>query len=92
MILKLTTVIIFGEESGRSNFNVQDKDFWESDKVLFLFLIYFQLEDNCFPMLYWFLPYINMNQPLVYIHPLPLEPLSHLPSHPTPLGCHRTLG
>ena len=23
--------------------------------------------------------------------PLLLEPSSHLPSHPTPLGCHRTL-
>ena len=41
MILKLTTVVIFGEESGISNFNVQDKDFWEFDKVQFLFLIYF---------------------------------------------------
>lgn len=41
MILKLTTVIIFGEESGSSNFNEQNKDFWESDKVLFLFEIYF---------------------------------------------------
>ena len=27
------------------------------------FLIYFYLEDNCFTVLYWFLPYINMNQP-----------------------------
>ena len=27
---------------------------------------------------YWFLPYINMNQPCVYIC-----------LHPTPLGCHR---
>ena len=25
--------------------------------------IYFKLEDNCFTILYWFLPYINMNQP-----------------------------
>ena len=31
----------------------------------YLFLkkfIYFKLEDNCFTMLSWFLPYINMNQ------------------------------
>jgi len=32
-----------------------------------------------------------MNQPQVYICPLPLEPLSPLPPHPIPLGCHRTL-
>ena len=34
--------------------------------------------------------YINMNQSQVYICPLPPEPLSHLPLHPTPLGCHST--
>ena len=36
-------------------------------------------------MLCWFLPYINMDQPQVYIGPLPLEPPSHLPPHPAPL-------
>ena len=40
-------------------------------------------------MLCWFLPHIPMNQPQVYRCPLPLEPPSHLPAHPTPLGCHR---
>ena len=45
------------------------------------------MEDNCFTMLCWFLPCINMNQPQVYICPLPLEPLSS--SHP--LQCHRAL-
>ena len=34
-------------------------------------------------MLCWFLPYINMNQPKIYTCPLPLEPPSHLPFHPT---------
>ena len=34
---------------------------------------------------------INMNQPEVYIRPLPLKPPSHHPPHPTPLGCHRAL-
>ena len=29
----------------------------------------FSLEDNCFTVFYWFLPYINMNQPKVYICP-----------------------
>ena len=33
-----------------------------------------------------------MNQPQVHVCPLPLEPPSHLPPHPTPLGCHRVLG
>ena len=43
-------------------------------------------------MLCGFLPYINMNQPWAYICRLPLEPSSHLPPHPTTLGCHRALG
>ena len=41
-------------------------------------------------MLCWFLPYISMNQPQVYTCPLPLEPLSHLPPHPTVLVCQST--
>ena len=41
-----------------------------------------------FTILYWFLPYINMNQSQVYICRLPLEPPSYLPLHPTPLGYH----
>ena len=36
------------------------------------------IEDNCFTILCWFLLCINMNQPKVYICPLPLE-LFHLP-------------
>ena len=43
-------------------------------------------------MSYWFLPYITMNQPYVYICPLPLEPASHLPPHRTSLGCRRAQG
>ena len=42
-------------------------------------------------MLCSFLPYINMDQPLTYLCSLPLEPPSHLPPPPTPLGCHRSL-
>ena len=41
-------------------------------------------------ILCWFLPHINMNRSQVYICPIPLEPPSHLPSHPTPQGCHST--
>ena len=33
-----------------------------------------------------------LNQPQVFIYLLPLAPPSHLPPHPTPLGCHRALG
>ena len=32
------------------------------------------MEDNCFTILCWFLPNINMNQLQVYLCPLPLEP------------------
>ena len=42
--------------------------------------------------MYWFLPCINMNQPQVYICPLPLEPPSLLPPPPTPASCHRVPG
>ena len=45
---------------------------------------YFQLEDSYFTILWWFLPYINMNQSLVYTCPVLLKPSSHLPLHPTP--------
>ena len=37
-----------------------------------------------------FLPYLNMNQPQVYICSLPLKLLSHLPPHPIPLGFQST--
>ena len=43
-------------------------------------------------MLCWVLPNINMNQPQVYVSVFPLETLSHLPPHPTRLGCHRGPG
>ena len=52
-------------------------------------VIHVYLENNCFAILCWFLPYINMNQPQVYIYPLPFETPSHLPPHPTPLGWYR---
>ena len=58
----------------------------------FFFFLNFLLEDNCFTILYWFLSYININQPQVFIYLLPCAPPSHLPPHPTPLGCHRALG
>ena len=51
--------------------------------------IYFQLKDNCFTVLCWFLPYINKNQPWVQTCPLPFKPPSHRTPHPISLGCHR---
>ena len=51
---------------------------------LSFFSIYFyQLEANYFTVLQWFLPYIDMNQPWIYM----CSPtLSCLPLHPIPLG------
>lgn len=42
----------------------------------------FQLEENCFTILCWFLPYNNTNRPQLYIYPLLLEPPSTRLSHP----------
>ena len=48
--------------------------------VLFKKLIYlFSLEDNYFTILWWLSPYLDMNQPWVYMCPLILNP------SPTPL-------
>ena len=40
------------------------------------------MKDNCFTVLCWFLPSISMNQPQVYLCPLPLEHPSHCPPLP----------
>ena len=56
--------------------------------LLFLNLfIYFLLKDNSFTEFCCFLLNLNMNQPWVYIYPLPFEPPSYLP--PQPLGWYR---
>jgi len=44
------------------------------------------LKANYFTILWWFLPYVDMN----HMSPCP-EPLSHLPPHPIPLGCPSAL-
>ena len=65
--------------------------FFKVYSFFFLFFktfVYFYLEDNSLTMLSWFLPYINMNQPQVYICPL----LSLLHDPFNPLGCHREPG
>ena len=43
------------------------------------------MDANYFTILWWFLPYIDMNQPWVYMCS-PSWPPSHLPPHPIPLG------
>ena len=50
--------------------------------------IIFYLKDDCFTE-FCFLSNLNMNQPQVYIYPFHLEPPSHPPSHPTPLGWYK---
>ena len=48
----------------------------------------FQLEANYFTILWWVLPYIDIDQPWVYPPCVPhSEPHSHLPPCPFPLGC-----
>ena len=54
---------------------------------LFFFLYLFQLEDKYFTILWWFLPYIDMNQLWIYLCSPSGPPLSHLPPHPIP-GAH----
>ena len=44
------------------------------------------MEAKYFTILWWFLLYINMNQPQVYMYP-PSQTPSHVPPHPIPLGC-----
>ena len=39
------------------------------------------MEDNCFIMLCWFLLYNSVNQPQIYIYPLPLEFPPQPPCH-----------
>ena len=42
------------------------------------------MEANCFTILWWFLPYIDMNQPWVYMCPPPWKPLlPPSPLHPS---------
>ena len=55
--------------------------YWIFLFVLLLFI--FLLKDNCFIEFCCFLSNLNMNQPQVYIHPLPFETPS--PSHPSRL-------
>ena len=61
--------------------------FFQKLYYYFFHLFLFWLNDNGFTILCWFPPKINM----VYLCPLALEPLSHLPPHPTHLDFYRAL-
>ena len=59
----------------------------------FFFLIYLFLIGE--EMLYnvMFVSAMYQHEPLkIYIFPHPVKPPSHLPPHPTPLGCHKARG
>ena len=69
-----------GIESGSPALQANTVSFLYLLKNFFFSLfIYFPLKDNCFKIFCWFLSYINMNQPQVYICPslLNLFPTSH---------------
>ena len=50
-----------------------------------LFFFFYQLEANYFTILQWFLSYIDMNQPWIYMHS-PSRPPLPPPSPPDPSG------
>ena len=68
------------------------KSFFEfhfTNNYVLLLNNFFLLEDNCFTILCWFLPYINMNQHrYTYVPSLLTLPLIFRPIPPT-VGCHR---
>ena len=50
-----------------------------------MLFFFFLLEDDCFTVLYWPLPYSSMSQPQIHLCPTPPESASRLPPHPIPL-------
>ena len=53
-------------------------------RFIFFSIYFYQLEANYFTILQWFLPYIDMNQPWIYMCSLSLSPLlPPSPSHPS---------
>ena len=57
----------------------------ESKIILFFLSFFYQLEPNYFTILQWFLLYIDMNQPWVYMYSPSRSPLLP-PSPPNPSG------
>ena len=66
-------------------FRMNQIHLWCVHFFLKLFIYLFQLEANYFTILWWVLPYIDMNQQWVDMCPHP-DPPSHLPPHPIPQG------
>ena len=53
---------------------------------MFVFFLIYLFNWRLITILWWFLTYMGMNQPWVYMCP-PSQIPSHLPTHPIPLGC-----
>ena len=60
------------------------------DGFVVVVVVIYLIEANYFTILWWFLPYIDMNQPWVYMNP-PSRTLFHIPPHPIPLSCPSAL-
>ena len=60
------------------------------DGFFVVVVVIYLIEANYFTILWWFLPYIDMNQPWVYMNP-PSRTLFHIPPHPIPLSCPSAL-
>ena len=56
---------------------MMDTHYLHPGTVFFFPFFVLLLEDSCFTMLCWFLPYINTNPPQVYTRPLPPTPPLH---------------
>ena len=53
-------------------------------KIYFFFIYFYWLEANYFTILWWFLPYIDLNQPCIYMCSPSWTPVpSPSPSHPS---------
>ena len=72
--------ILYSNNSNYLHFHVLH---WPGYIASFSFVVPFKkilvlLEDNYFTILWWFLPFISMNEPYVYLCPFPLKPPSQL--------------
>ena len=56
------------------------------DIRLMFFNLFFLLKEIVLQNFIVFCQILNMNQPQIYIYPLPFETPSHIPPHPTTLG------
>ena len=74
----------FGKQSMIQQLLLKPQPFFNflSFKKNFFFIYLYQLEANYFTILQWFLPYIDMNQPWIYMAPHP-DPPSCLPPIPS---------